>query len=212
MSIEDPADANTPEWLTALTTLAAAGCIALLGFWAFTVPPPDQTGASSFTPRELLPCVMDRDGYLRGALSGQISAELDWRGNDMRCDGMFRPEGEGIRLVFDEHLDEDKPGLIIIVGIADAVLGEPVEDLPANITIIDQSNGLFYSTGDETRCSTKFTTQVALKGTAEESWRIDGLIYCVLGVLTELKGSGRVTITELEFSGLFKPGIDNYTG
>jgi hypothetical protein len=211
MSNKEPTQTNTPEWLTALTTLAAAGCIALLGLWAFTLPLPDVNSAGSLAPRALLPCVMDQDGYLRGPLYGQISAELDWRGNGMRCDGMFRPEGEGIRLVFDEHLDEDKLGLVMVIGLADAVLGKPVADSPANITIIDQTNGRFYSTGGNTRCWTTFSDQLELSGTTEEVWRIDGLIYCE-GVLTELRGSGYVRLGELKFSGMFKPGIGNHTG
>jgi hypothetical protein len=210
MSNEEPTQTNTPKWLTALTTLVGTGCIALLALWAFTLPLPEGNRAGSLAPRALMPCVMDQDGYLRGPLYGQISAELDWQGSNMRCDGMLRPDGAGIRLVFDEHLDEDAPGLLMVVGIADAILGEPVKDSPANITIINQSNGKFYSTGGETRCWTTFSNQLELIGTTEETWRVDGLIYCV-GVLTELKGSGSVTLGELKFSGMFKPGIENYS-
>jgi hypothetical protein len=152
-----------------------------------------------------MPCVMDTEGYLRGQIYGNVQSKLDWRGDTMRCDGMHRPEGQGIRLVFDEHLDDEEPGLLIVVGIADAIPGQAVQELPANITIIDQAQGQFFSTQEQPRCWTTFNEQILLTGTVEETWRINGQIYCA-SALAELAGSGSVTLGDIEFSGLFKPG------
>lgn len=178
-------------------------CIAWLGWLVFAVPETEST--NSFKRRVLVPCIMDNDGYLRGQLYGNIQSNLDWHGASMRCDGMQRPDGQGIRLVFDEHLDEEQPGLLIVIGIADAIPGQAIEELPANITVINQTNGQFFSTQEQPRCWTTFDEQILLTGTIEETWRINGHIYCA-SALAELTGSGSITLGEIEFSGLFKPG------
>lgn len=181
--------------------IAGLSCVALLAWWALNPP---ITMDSGFAPRTVSRCVMDSEGYLRGKLFGQIQRELGWAGANMRCDGMFRPEGNGIRLVFDEHIDPDKPGLVIVMGIADAVIGEPAKELPVNITIIDQSQGLFFSTPDKPRCWTSFDEQLQLTGTVEEMWRINGHLYCA-GALPAITGAGAVTLGEIKYSGMFKP-------
>jgi hypothetical protein len=182
-------------------------CVAWLGWLALTPPITGSDDASSFQRRVPVPCIMDNDGYLRGQLYGNIQTNLDWHGSSMRCDGMRRPDGQGIRLVFDEHLDEEQPGLLIVIGIADAVPGQVIEELPANITIINQTNGQFFSTQEQPRCWTTFDEQILLTGTTVETWRINGHIYCA-SALAELTGSGSVTLGEIEFSGLFKPGTN----
>jgi hypothetical protein len=205
MSSAENRQPNKPAWLDTVATMTGICCVAWLGWLAFTPPPQGSDGASGFTRRSLVPCIMDNEGYLRGQLYGNIQTRLDWRGDSMRCDGMQRPEGQGIRLVFDEHLDDEEPGLLIVVGIAGAIPGQTVKELPANITIIDQANGQFFSTQEEPRCWTTFNEQLLLSGTTEETWRINGQIYCA-SALAELAGSGSVTLGDIEFSGLFKPG------
>jgi len=43
-----------------------------------------------------------------------------------------------------------------------------------------------------------------LSGTAEETWRLDGRLYCA-SALAALTGPGSVTLDELEYSGIMKP-------
>jgi hypothetical protein len=195
---------GTPAGMRRIISGLGFCCIAVLCWWALT---PVKISTNGFSTRTVNPCVMDQNGYLRGKLFGQIQAELDWHGDNMRCDGMYRPEGQGIRLVFDEHLDEDLPGLLIVIGIADAVPGSEVKDAPANITIIDQSRGLFFSTQEEPRCWTTLTSQLLLTGTTEETWRMNGQLYCA-SALAALTGNGTVTLDDIEFSGVFKPAIN----
>jgi hypothetical protein len=185
------------ETFTQVTTLC---CVALLAWWAFSTPEGQEK--SSFAPRPLTTCVMDKEGYLQGHVYGTLQIELDWRGKQMRCDGMHRPGGRGIRLVFDQH--EQSP-LLIVIGIADAELGSPVTESPANVTVIDQLNNNLFSTQEEPRCWTTFTEQLKLTGTTEELWRINGELYCASG-LPQLAGSGSITLSDIEYSGLFKPG------
>jgi hypothetical protein len=207
MSIEKPTQSQ--QIVDSLISGAACLCVAVLGWWAFTLELPAPQGNGSLAPRPLLECVMDREGFLRGTLySGQTGTNINWRGKDLRCDGMFRPDGAGVRIVFDQYLDKDKPGIVLLMGVADARLDEPVNEALANITLIDQVAGRFYTTGDQSRCWTSFLDQQKLLGTSEETWRIDGIIFCQ-GPLTELRGNGRIQLSEMEFSGLFRPGLDN---
>ncbi len=193
-----------PRWLEMLVIGASLGCIILMAW--MTLNPPAGAG-SRIAQRTVSQCIMDLEGYMRGELFGQIKRKLNWAGKTMRCDGMFRPEGNGIRLVFDEHLNEDQPGLLIVIGIADAVIGQSADELPVNITIIDQEQGLFFATPDEPRCWTTFDEQLLLTGTVEEMWRINGHLYCA-SPLPAVTGNASVTLSELEYSGIFKPAAE----
>ena len=203
-SVDQATNSAPPAWLQALTTLAGLGCIAVLAYWALQTP---ATRVPALAPRAVEPCVMDQDGYVRGEIFGQIRQALDWSGAGMRCDGMLRPDGAGIRLVFAEHADEGTPGLLLVFGVADARPGEELAEAPVNVTVIDQERGLFFSTPEEPRCWTSFSDQLQLTGTVEETWRIDGEVYCV-GALPALNGDGTVTLDDISFSGVFKPALD----
>lgn len=204
-----PAEADTDNmaWFEGLITFLCLGCIAAMGWFTFTLQLSDPGALGLLSSRQLTPCVMDQDGYLKGELYGALRRSLDWSGEDMLCDGMSRPEGRGIRLVFSEQVDPDIPGLVIVIGIADARLGAPEEELEANVTIIDQLGGRFYSTQEEPRCWTRLTTQLRLTGTVEESWRLDGRLYCA-SALAALVGPGSVTLDDIEYSSLMKPAIE----
>jgi hypothetical protein len=186
-----------------LIAVLSLGCIAATGWFTFTLQPA-LNNSDLLAARQMSPCVMDQDGYLKGDLYGAIRKTLDWNGESMLCDGMNRPEGQGIRLVFSEHVDSGNPGLVLVVGIADARLGAPEQELEANVTIIDQVSGKFYSTQEQPRCWTRLTTQLRLTGTVEESWRLDGRLYCA-SALAALVGPGSVTLDEIEYSSLMKP-------
>lgn len=181
-------------------------CIAIIGWSILDIDPGKFAAAGDFAPRMMTPCVMDQDGYLRGRLYGSIDQALDWRGATMLCDGMLRPEGEGIRLVFAEQNNPEQPGLVLVIGLAQAVLGDSRKELEANVTVIDQNSGQFYSTQDEPRCWTQFSKQLQLRGTSIETWRLDGELYCA-SALAALTGTGSVTLSDITFSGIMKPSV-----
>ena len=181
-------------------------CIAIIGWLILDIEPGKFAATNDFAPRVMTPCVMDKDGYMRGRLYGSIEKALDWRGAAMLCDGMLRPEGEGIRLVFAEQTNPEQPGLVFVIGLADAVLGDSSKELEANVTVIDQNSGQFYSTQDEPRCWTRFSQQQQLRGTSSETWRLDGELYCA-SALAALTGAGSVTLADITFSGIMKPAV-----
>jgi hypothetical protein len=198
---------RTPRRIDSILSLLGLGCIAAMAYFLASQNPGPGDSAAAFMPRLVKPCMMDVPGFVRGKLYGDVEQALDWSGKSMLCDGMDRPEGQGIRLVFDENADPDKAGLIIVMGVADAVLGAPAEELVANVTIIDQRNGAFYSTRSQPRCWTRIENQIRLTGTVRETWRVGGKLYCA-GALPALTGRGSITLGDIEYSGIMQPSAD----
>lgn len=194
---------TTADRILALVNLA---CIALIAAPIAALDPTTFGGRGDFAPRQMSACVMDKDGYLRGELYGALRKSLAWQGATMLCDGMPRPEGNGIRLVFAEQTDPELPGLVIVIGLAEAIPGAPTEELMANVTVVDQRNQQFYSTQEEPRCWVRFDDQLRLRGTTTETWRLDGTLYCA-SALAALTGTGSLTLGDVEFSGILKPAV-----
>jgi hypothetical protein len=190
--------------LRVLLALLNLLCIAVIGAIILNIDPDKLSSNNDFVPRTMSTCVMDQDGYLHGELYGSLETTLDWQGATMLCDGMARPEGRGIRLVFAEQVDPEIPGLIIVIGLADAVLGEPKSELTANVTLLDQRARRIYSTQEEARCWVQLINQLQLHGTTTETWRLDGELYCA-SALAALTGTGSVTLDDFVFSGIMKP-------
>ncbi len=65
----------------------------------------------------MAPCILNNPGYLHGRLYGSLAATIDWRGPELTCDGMTRPNNEGIRLIFASPENEDQARLIFVIGI-----------------------------------------------------------------------------------------------
>lgn len=172
-------------------------CIALVGWLVFTMPPGPATPAgqiSGIAPEDLPPCLLDRSGYLRGGLYGDIRTDIDWQGTGLLCDGMMRPDGDGIRLVFTTG---DSAGMVLLLGIAETGPGATGKDLPTNITIIDGASSAFFSTPDTDRCWTTILSQVRLRSGA---WRVEGELYCV-SAIPAVSGPGAVTLSDFSFAG-----------
>lgn len=187
-------------------SLAALLFTGAIGWMTFSLQLP-QAESAGLAPREMNACVMDRGGFLRGELYGAVRETIDWQGETMACDGMPRPEGNGIRLAFREHADPQNQGLMFVIGIADAVPGNDTIERTANVTLNDQPGGRFFGTQGEQSCWVTLTEQVELTGTVEEVWRFDGLLYCATA-LPAATGSGSVTLGELEFSGQYRASSD----
>ncbi len=58
------------------------------------------SSAGGLRPPSLSSCMLLEDGFLRGKLYGALQREIDWQGRALQCDGMLRPDGAGMRLLF----------------------------------------------------------------------------------------------------------------
>jgi len=141
-------------------------------------------------------------GYLQGALYGSIRADIDWRADAMVCEGMPRPAGAGARLRFAGDLPGTSRPAALIVALPALAEGGTGSGLGANVTLVEEGTGRFYSTSDLEQCWADVNEQVAAdgRGGAGSRYRISGSVYCI-APLANVNGEGSVTLDELEFAG-----------
>ncbi|MCI0517246.1 MAG: hypothetical protein L0Y45_05365 [Woeseiaceae bacterium] len=141
------------------------------------------------------------DGGLRAELFGEIEAAIRWRADELKCEGMPRPNAAGARLRFSGPVTNagEHAQLAFIFGIPGLERGKAARELPTNVTVIDEGRGRFFSTRDTDSCWSDIEGQ---EETAKAStYIISGILYCV-APLAELNGNGSVTLTEVHFTGL----------
>lgn len=164
------------------------------------LPPPARNAA---TPRTAArrPCTLQPDGFLRVRFFGALNLTADWSGAELLCDGMRRPDGKGVRLFFAEvHPGGDR--LSVLIGIDGRPENSVGEERPANVTVIDESQGRFFSTGGPGRCWATLNSVTDLPRVLGRpaGHRIAGLVYCV-GALPAIGDRSSLTLGDLSFAG-----------
>jgi hypothetical protein len=160
---------------------------------------PDKPGTGAATAN----CV--DDGELTAEVYGAIESTLEWRDDQLECDGMPRPHGEGARLRFaGPAVAGGEPlNLAFIIALPRLERGRSARELPAGVTLIEENAGVFFSTPEPSTCWADIEHQVPLPGAEQDGspeYRIAGLLYC-LSPLAEVNGNRSVTLTDLRFSG-----------
>ena len=185
------------DWAPVLNAAARAGLVVLIwiiGLSALDPLPAPETGR----PDALMPCARGGvEGYLSGRIYGSVDLSLDWRSPRLLCEGMPRPDGEGLRLVFAHAIDDSAARLMLVLGLPDATLTGTTGEIPANVTLIDEANGRFFGTGGTGRCWADIQSQ--LPAEPDRVW-VRGELYCA-GALPELGADGSVTLGDLAFKG-----------
>jgi hypothetical protein len=181
-----PADSILFSHLSGLTSTAA---VLLLGWLALSSPVAVMTAPSSG-------CA----GYVRGQVFGALAMELDWSGAKLGCEGMIRPGGKGIRLQFawDQGNDER---LVLVLGIDGTATSVTGLEKPANVTVIDERNGRFYSSGGTGRCWTDIVQRASLPA-FNHSQQLKGRLYCT-ATLPALNDHSSLTLGEIHYHGHF---------
>jgi len=181
---------------------AGATGVLLIGVLAVRLSLPPATTTTAAPPSDRgRPCSLRPDGYLRGRFFGAVSLTADWSGDGLRCDGMQKPDGQGVRLFFAGA--QPGGGLISVViaidGHPDALVGA---ERPANVTVIDERESRFFSTSGAGRCWTILSSVTALARSRNDppGHRIDGILYC-LGALPSLSDRTSLTLGEFSFAG-----------
>lgn len=160
--------------------------------------PPQATEQVNVAPIRLC----GDDGQLATELFGALQVELDWQADVLECAGMPRPEGKGARLRFAGpamHGSANR-SLAFILAMPDIKRGESDNELPTNVTMIEEGTGRFFATADTHSCWTDIERHERDDETNAASYRISGVLYCV-APLAELNGNASVTLTELRFTG-----------
>ncbi len=94
-------------------------------------------------------CQAPPDAFLDARLAGALEAAIAWRAADMDCDGMRRPDGQGLRVTFAGSRGAERLTLVFAAPkLAEGAAGRAV---PVNVTLIREGGGM-YSTRGEGKC------------------------------------------------------------
>ena len=194
---------SAPLWARYLIDLIATSLVLGISAWAAVIlsrqlPAAAESGLPASVT--MAPCVMNTPGYLRGRLYGTLAATIDWGGPQMTCDGMTRPNHGGIRLVFASPGNADQARLIFVIGIDGELDQLTGREEKANVTIIDEGSGRFFSAGGQDRCWTTVQLVEPLVENTNSTFQVDGELYCA-GALPSLNGRGSVTLSDFRYSG-----------
>lgn len=133
---------------------------------------------------------------MRARLQGGIDAEIDWSAPQIpQCLGGTRPQGDGVRLVYKGDLDGTP--LLIVIGVA--TLARDVTEarnVPANVTLVREGAGAFYSTQGDDKCALDEIRQEPVAGQAGR-YRVSARGYCTQPARA-LGGEGSVLVTRFD--------------
>lgn len=145
------------------------------------------------------PCGQGGEGYLRGPFFGALALEADWTGPGLRCDGGVRPGEAGVRLFFAQPRDGAR--IVFMIGIDARPEGLVGGERTANVTVIDERDGRFFSSGGSHRCWVDGLQPRPADGGGQ--W-LAGRLYCA-GALPSLADRSSLTLGDIHFSGRFNP-------
>ena len=146
-------------------------------------------------------CLADGSGFLAVRMRGGIDADVDWRGGDLECTGMARPDGRGLRLRFAGTLP-DGMRLAIVFAPPELAEGADARAVPVNVTVLDETRGAIFGTRGENRCTLDRVKQRRLDSDdpAERLWAVEGRGFCTEPARA-LQGNGTLLLTRFDFRG-----------
>lgn len=161
----------------------------------------DRTGETvapdAVAPLTVQPCGQSGEGYLRGSLFGALALEVDWTGPGLLCDGGVRPGEAGVRLFFAQPLEGAR--IVFMIGIDASPDGLAGGERTANVTVIDERDGRFFSTGGNRRC---WVDELRPRPADGDGRWLTGRLYCA-GPLPSLADRSSLTLGDIHFSGRF---------
>jgi hypothetical protein len=181
---------------------------------------PTSTAPTSTPPTSTLPtssCLPSHDGYLRLRMRGDTNADIDWRDQDMHCDGGPRPGQQGLRLTFAGPTPGAGPAsaagtarnsasggthtLRFVFGIATAAGARQQRNVPANVTVIFEGQRKLFSTAGDGRCTIDELSEQPLPAPADPKLRrLSARGFCTAPA-TALAGSAQLLLSRFDFAG-----------
>ena len=142
-------------------------------------------------------CVPGGDGRLDLVVSGSLEARAAWSGEHLECQGMPRPDGRGMRLMFANR----EASLLVVLGVSGIGRGETGRGLPGNFTLVREGAGEFYSTlGDEV-CRIDILEAREIPGSPAGRFVVAGEGECP-GPVPAVAREGSVTVRPFAFKGI----------
>ena len=178
--------------------------LAALALLAACQPAAEPDPNAAVAPEEEPVLLCGNEGRLSTDLYGAIAVEVNWNKNDLECAGMPRPAGRGARLRFAGKSADGDLQLAIIIAIPDLERGAQNGEFSANVTLIEEGNGRFFSTPDLNNCLVDITSASELDDSGDR-YSITGELFCVTP-LPEINGDSSVSIPKMLFSGLLDWG------
>lgn len=142
------------------------------------------------------------DAYLDARLQGAIETELSWGAADMRCEGMERPLGRGLRVAFSGAAGGERLTLLFAAPtLAEGAAGRAV---PVNVTLI-REGGALYGTRGEDKCLFDEVRQDPLPatnpGNGSRRWRIEARGFCLDPARAIGGGVDAILLARFDFRG-----------
>ena len=146
-------------------------------------------------------CAPAAEGFLRARLQGAIDAEIDWSAPALtQCLGGPRPHGDGVRLLYKGQLPEGP--LLVVIGIAQLGPGASARNVAANVTLVREGSGAFYSTQGDDKCAVDDVRQEPLAD-QDGRYRLTARGYCTQPARALGAGAeGAVLVTRFDLSAL----------
>jgi hypothetical protein len=150
-------------------------------------------------------CELPPDAFLNARLAGSVEAELRWSAAELECDGMRRPDGQGMRVTFSGAFDGGR--LTLVFGIPRLPEGATGHDVPVNVTLI-REGGALYGTRGEDKCLLDDVSQVRLDAQpaaaepAARRWSIDARGFCLEPARRVAGGDDAILLARFDFRGL----------
>jgi len=113
-----------------------------------------------------------------------------------------RANGAGARLRFagPSGTTDGKRQLAFILGLPGLVEGETPQELPTNVTLMEEGTGRFFGTRDAGNCWTDIETHEQKMPAESSTYSISGTLYCV-APLANLNGNSSISFADVKFTG-----------
>lgn len=118
-------------------------------------------------------CLPDGSGQLDMVVTGALQARVAWS-EGMECQGMPRPDGTGLRLMFADR----EEALLVVIGVEGVGRGGTGRDFPANFTLVREGEGEFYSTLGDATCRVDILENSPADPEAPDVFRVSGEGHC----------------------------------
>jgi hypothetical protein len=147
-------------------------------------------------------CFAVGGGYLRARMRGAVDLDLNWKNEEMLCEGGPRPSGNGIRVSIGGPASADGHRLRLVFGVAGVGEGAGGTALRTNVTILFEGEQRIFATQGDDKCSVDTLTQerVEVLGPGRAVYRVVARGFC-LGPATSLSREERVVLTSFDFAG-----------
>lgn len=184
--------------------MARAQHIGFGALWAAVLLSATSACAQTPTVDESAPieCASGAPGYLKAKVAGAVVAEIDWKNKGTTCTGEARPNG-GVRMSFKNRVDDST--YLIVFGIPELKEGRSATALAANLTLVREGTGEFYSTQGTDKCTIDRVEQTAIKGAPHKAraYRVVARGFCTEPARA-LQGNGSILVSRFDFAGIVR--------